>query len=190
MTCSFGFKREVFFNGYIIMKVLSSETVFEGKVFDVRRDTVRDGEAEYERDIVVHTGSCVIVAAHPDNSIALVRQYRHAAEKHLLELPAGTLEEGEDALAAAKRELEEEVGVTAKTWKKLCEFYVSPGFLTEKMYVYLATDLTETAQNLEEDEVLTVERIPIENALLMARSGEIEDAKTMLGVMFAAHALV
>jgi ADP-ribose pyrophosphatase len=171
------------------MKTLSSKTVYEGKVFDVRRDRVAEGDAEYERDIVVHSGSCVIVPVYPDNSVALVRQYRHAAEKHLLELPAGTLEAGEDALAGAKRELEEEVGVTAKSWKKLCEFYVSPGFLTEKMFVYMATDLTETAQRLEEDEIITLERIPIQNAILMARAGEIEDAKTMLGIMFAASSL-
>jgi ADP-ribose pyrophosphatase len=171
------------------MKTLSSKTVYEGKVFDVRRDRVAEGDAEYERDIVVHSGSCVIVPVYPDNSVTLVRQYRHAAEKNLLELPAGTLEAGEDALAGAKRELEEEVGVTAKSWKKLCEFYVSPGFLTEKMFVYMATDLTETAQRLEEDEIITLERIPIQNAILMARAGEIEDAKTMLGIMFAASSL-
>lgn len=171
------------------MKTLSSETVYEGKVFDVRRDRVADSGVEYDRDIVVHSGSCVIVAVYPDNSVAFVRQYRHAAEKHLLELPAGTLEAGEDALTGAKRELEEEIGVTAKDWKKLCEFYVSPGFLTEKMYVYLATDLTETAQRLEADEILTVERIPIQNAILMSREGQIEDAKTMLGIFFAASSL-
>ncbi len=96
------------------MEVLSSETIFNGKVFDVRRDQIRDGEIEYERDIVEHSGSCVIVPIFPDNTIALVRQYRHAAGKHLLELPAGTLEEGEDPLTAAIRELEEEVGVTGR----------------------------------------------------------------------------
>lgn len=168
------------------MKILSSRTVYEGKVFDVRRDCVAESGVEYDRDIVVHSGSCVIVPVFADGTVALVRQYRHAAEKHLLELPAGTLESGEDALAGAKRELEEEIGVTAKSWKKLCEFYVSPGFLTEKMFVYLATDLTETAQRLEEDEILTVERIPIAEALSLAQSGGIEDAKTMLGIMFAA----
>jgi len=167
------------------MKTLSSETVYKGKVFDVRRDRVADSGVEYDRDIVVHSGSCVIVAVYPDNTVALVRQYRHAAQMHLLELPAGTLEPDEDALEGAKRELEEEVGVTAKDWKKLCEFYVSPGFLTEKMYVYMASDLTETAQALEDDEILTVERIPIKNAILMSQEGQIQDAKTIVGIMFA-----
>ena len=106
-------------------------------------------------------------------------------DDNLLELPAGTLEPGEDALTAAKRELEEEVGVTASKMEKLCEFYVSPGFLTEKMFVYMATDLTETAQNLEDDEILTIERIPIQNAILMSQEGQIEDAKTIVGLMFA-----
>ena len=167
------------------MKTLSSETIYKGKIFDVRVDAVREGDVEYERDIVVHSGSCVIVPVYPDNTIVLVRQYRHAAEKHLLELPAGTLEPGEDALTAAKRELEEEVGITAKKMEKLCEFYVSPGFLTEKMFVYMATGLTETAQNLEDDEILTIERIPIQNTMLMIQEGQIEDAKTIVGLMFA-----
>jgi ADP-ribose pyrophosphatase len=172
------------------MKTISSETIYKGKIFDVRVDAVREGDVEYEREVVVHSGSCVIVPVYPDNTVALVRQYRHAAGKHLLELPAGTLEAGEGALTAAIRELEEEVGVTAGKMEKLCEFWVSPGFLTEKMFVYMATGLIETSQNLEADEVLTVERIPIQNAILMSQEGQIEDAKTIIGLMFASRKIM
>ena len=117
--------------------------------------------------------------------IALARQYRHAAGKFLLELPAGTLEPGEDPLTGATRELAEEIGVRADKIEKLCEFYVSPGFLTEKMYVYLATGLTDVGQKLEPDELLTIERYSFDELDMMIRDGRIVDAKTMVGVMLA-----
>jgi ADP-ribose pyrophosphatase len=108
----------------------------------------------------------------------------------LLEIPAGTIEKGEDLETAARRELEEELGVKAETFEKLTEFYVSPGFLTEKMYVYLATGLTATAQNLDEDEILSIERYSFESLFEMIRNGEIEDAKTMCGIMLAGARIV
>jgi ADP-ribose pyrophosphatase len=149
-------------------------------------DRVREGEVEYERDIVLHPGSAVIAPVFEDGTVALVRQYRHAAGKELLELAAGTLEPGETPETCAARELEEEIGVTARRIEKLCEFYVSPGFLTEKMHVYLATEITETSQKLEADEILTVERHAFPALLEMVRSGEIEDAKSIIGIMLAA----
>jgi ADP-ribose pyrophosphatase len=138
---------------------------------------------EYEREIVTHKGSAVIVPVFADNTIALVKQYRHPAQKYLLEIPAGSLEEGEEPEIGARRELEEEIGVTAGKIEKLIEFYVSPGFLAEKMFVYLATDLTETAQNLEADELIEIERISFEQAFQMIKNNEIEDAKTMVGLI-------
>jgi ADP-ribose pyrophosphatase len=168
---------------------LSSETVYEGKVFDIRIDEIRDGDIEYKREIVVHKGSCVVIPVFEDGTVALVRQYRHAAGKYLLEICAGTLNAGEDPKEGAIRELEEEIGVRAAKLEKLTEFYVSPGFLTEKMYVYLATGLTETQQNLEEDEILTIEHHSIPALLEMIRNGEIEDAKTIAGVFIAAGRL-
>ena len=166
---------------------LSSETIYKGKVFDIRVDEIREGDARYNREIVVHKGSAVIVPVFDDGTVALARQYRHAAGKHLLEIPAGTLEIGEDPETGAIRELEEEIGVTARKIEKLCEFYVSPGFLTEKMHIYLATGLTEVGQKLEADEILTVERYSWDQALSMVRSGELEDAKSIVGIVITAQ---
>ena len=107
----------------------------------------------------------MIVPVFEDKTVALVKQYRHAAGKYLLEIPAGSLDENENPEIGARRELEEEIGVTAGNIEKLTEFYVSPGFLTEKMFVYLATDLTETQQNLEEDELIEIEKFTFERSL-------------------------
>ena len=127
-----------------------------------------------------------IVAVTRDGRIPLVRQYRHPAVKFLLELPAGTLNEKERPEEGAARELEEELGVVAGKLEKLCEFFVSPGFCEEKMWLYLATDLKETKQRLEEDELIEVVRLPIDRALQMITDGEIEDAKTIIGLLLAA----
>lgn len=165
---------------------ISSRSVYRGRIFDVRIDTIREGDIEYDREIVVHRGSAVIVPVFDDRTVALVRQYRHAAGKDLLEVPAGSLDEGEDPESGAVRELEEEIGQLAGKIEKIAEFYVSPGFLTEKMFVYLATELTETSQNLEEDELIEIERLTFEQALNKIRGGEIEDAKTIVGLTLAA----
>jgi ADP-ribose pyrophosphatase len=165
---------------------LSSEKIYKGKVFDIRIDDIREGDIEYKREIVVHKGSAVVIPVFDDGTVALVRQYRHAAGKELLEVCAGTLEDGEDPETTAVRELEEEVGMRAGKIEKLTEFYVSPGFLTEKMYVFLATELAETQQNLEDDEILSIERHSIPDLLEMIRKGEIEDAKTMVGITLVA----
>lgn len=171
------------------MKILSSEPIYKGKVLDIRIDEIRDGEIEYKREIVVHRGSAVVVPVFDDGTVALVRQYRHAAGRHLLEIPAGTLDPGEDPKIGAIRELEEEIGVRAANVEKLIEFYVSPGFLTEKMHVFMATGMTEVGQKLEDDEILTVERHSFPALMEMIRTGEIEDAKTIIGVTMAAERL-
>ena len=170
-------------------QTLSTKLVFNGSIFDVRTDRIREGELEYSRDIVVHKGSAVIVPVFDDGTVALVRQYRHAAGIFMLEVPAGSLEIDEDPLTGAIRELEEEVGVVAENVELITEFYVSPGFLTEKMYVFLATSLTETAQNLDGDENIAIERIPLAAAVEMARDGRIEDAKSIIGLMMAGSKL-
>ena len=165
---------------------LDSKKVFAGRVFDVTVDTVREGDQTYVREVVHHRGSAVMLAAFDDGTIALVRQYRHPAVRYLLELPAGTLDDQESPEAGAARELEEELGLVAGKLEKLSEFFVSPGFCEEKMWLYLATDLTETAQRLDDDEMIEVVRLPIERALQMITDGEIEDAKTIIGLMLAA----
>lgn len=166
-------------------KIISTEELYKGKIFDVLLAKIRESDVEYEREIVTHKGSAVIVPVFADNTIALVRQYRHPAQKYLLEIPAGSLETGEDPETGARRELEEEIGVTAGRIEKLIEFYVSPGFLAEKMFVYLATDLAETAQNLEADELINIEKVSFEQAFQMIKNNEIEDAKTMVGLILA-----
>jgi ADP-ribose pyrophosphatase len=166
--------------------VLDSKKIFAGKVFDVTVDSIREGEITYVREVVRHPGSAVIVPVFADGTVAFVRQYRHPAVRYLLELPAGTLNRGERPVEGAARELEEELGVVAADFTKLTEFFVSPGFCEEKMWVYLATSLTETAQHLDDDEIVEVVRLPFARALEMISDGEIEDAKTIIGLMLAA----
>ena len=168
---------------------IDSKKVFAGRVFNVTVDTVREGDATYIREVVHHPGSAVILPAFDDGTIDLVRQYRHPAVKYLLELPAGSLNDKERPEEGAARELEEELGLQAGRLEKLSEFFVSPGFCEEKMWLYLATEMTETAQRLEDDEILEVVRLPIEQALRMITDGEIEDAKTIIGLMLAAPRL-
>lgn len=166
--------------------VLDSKIVFQGRVFEVSVDSIREGDITYDRDVVRHPGSAVIVPVFADGTVALVRQYRHPAVRYLLEVPAGTLNRGERPADGAARELEEELGVVAGRLTKLTEFFVSPGFCEEKMWIYLATSLTETAQHLDEDEIVEIVRLPFSRALEMISEGEIEDAKTIIGLMLAA----
>ena len=167
-------------------KIIDSKTVFRGKVFTVSVDTVQEGEAIYQRDVVHHPGSAVIIPLFPDKTVALVKQYRHPALRYLLEAPAGTLEEREAPEIGAARELEEELGLVAGRLDLLSKFFVSPGFCEEKMWVYLATDLSDSKQNLDEDEIIQVVKIPLEEALEMISDGEIEDAKTIIALLLTA----
>ena len=167
-------------------KVIDSEIVFRGRVIEVAVDTVNEGQISYKREVVHHPGSAVIVPIFDDGTIGMVRQYRHPAVRYLLELPAGTLRRGEVPEEGAARELEEELGLVCGHLEKLSEFFVSPGFLEEKMWIYLATQLTETQQRLEDDELIEVVRLPLSQVLNMITTGEIEDAKTIIGLMLAA----
>ena len=166
--------------------MIERQEIYRGRIFDVSLATVRENEKVYRREIISHPGSVVIVPLFADKTVALVRQYRHPAEKYLLELPAGSLSQGEDPTAGARRELEEEIGVAAGKIEKLTEFYVSPGFLSEKMYLFLATDLTETAQSLDDDEMLSIQKFPLESVPSLILSGELEDAKTIIGLTLTA----
>ncbi|HET8782104.1 MAG TPA: NUDIX hydrolase [Pyrinomonadaceae bacterium] len=167
-------------------KIISSQKVFDGRVFNVTVDTVQEGELTYQREVVHHHGSAVILPVFDDGTVALVRQYRHPAVRYLLEAPAGSLDDGERPDAGAARELQEELGLIAGRMEKLSEFFVSPGFCEEKMWVFLATELTDGPPNPEEDEVLEVVRLSLDEALEMISSGEIQDAKTIIALMLAA----
>jgi ADP-ribose pyrophosphatase len=170
-------------------EVLASEDIFQGRVFTVSSDKVREQGRVHVREVVRHPGSAAIVPLFADRTVALVKQYRHPAVKYLLEIPAGSRDNFETPEACAARELQEELGLVAAHWEKLTEFFPSPGFLAEKMWVYLATDLTETESRPEEDELIECVRLPLARALDMIAVGEIEDAKTIIGLTITAARL-
>lgn len=170
-------------------EVLASEEVYHGRIFDVSAYTIREGEQTYKREVVHHPGGAGVVAVFDDATIALVRQYRHPTLRYLLELPAGRLSPPERPEECAAREMEEEIGVRAGRMEKLAEFFTTPGFCEEKLWVYLATELIETAQNLEGDEQIEIVRVSFPRAFEMISDGEIEDAKTIIGITMAAQRL-
>lgn len=168
-------------------KALSSELVFDGKHIKVRVDQVvgNDGKV-WAKEIVVHPGAVCVVALLGDpqsSQVVLVRQYRHAAGRELLEICAGGLNPGEDPLEAAVRELEEETGYRAGKMVERARFWTTPGFTTEFMVLYEATDLVKTAMNPDEDEAIEVELVTREEALRMIDDGRIQDAKSILGLL-------
>lgn len=166
--------------------VISEQTIFEGRVIDLTLRQARLASGNIvNREVVVNNGAVVIVPLTASNEIRLVRQYRAAAEKWVIELPAGGLESGEDPDLAAPRELLEETGDRAATWHKLGGFYSAPGVLTEFLELYLATDLTPGPNDLEFDEHIEVLTVPWAEAMAMIRRRQIEDGKTIAGLMVA-----
>jgi ADP-ribose pyrophosphatase len=170
-------------------KTLSSKTVYQGKVFWVTSDEVAEpGGVRARRDVIRHNGSVVVLAvdksANPaDPSILLIRQYRHAAGKFLLELPAGRIEPGEKLIPAARRELIEETGYRAKRWSHHVRYFASPGFLSEAMHILLAEDLTLGDATPEEDEKIELHMTPLSEVMRLIQKGSIEDGKTLIGVL-------
>jgi len=166
------------------MKVLDKTSVFQGKLLNVRCDRIADAEGrETTREFVVHPGGVSVVARPTPEEILLVRQYRYPTGETLIELPAGTLEAGEQPVETARRELEEETGYRAARMDFLASYYTTPGFTSELMYLYEASELTYTQQRPEEDESIEVLRIPDDEAMRMLRAGEIRDAKTLVGLL-------
>lgn len=170
-------------------KVISTRTAFRGPVFTVTRDeVVEPSGVKVIRDTVRHSGSVVVLAIDRSDGeprILLVRQYRYPADAYIWELPAGRIDEGENPLAAAKRELIEETGYRAKKWKKAMTFYSSPGFLDEQMWLYLAEDLEAGEAQPEADEFITLRFVSASSVLEQIRRGAIRDAKTIAGVLWA-----
>ncbi len=165
------------------MKITSSKKVYECSLFRVTEDRAVDPKTNFKikRAVVRHAGSAVMMAVDDRKRILLVRQYRLPADQYLWELPAGRLDPGEKPLQAAKRELAEETGYKARTWKKLVSFYASPGYVQEKMTIFLATDLTAGKATPMEDERIETRWFTAREIAEMIRSGKLEDAKTMIG---------
>lgn len=168
-------------------RTLSSERVYQGLRVSVRRDRVELAEGRVmERETVEHPDAVVVVALDDARNVLLVRQYRAAPRQMLLELPAGTIERGEDPMTCAQRELREETGFAAGHFQPLGEFWTTPGFCTERMYAFLATKLRPDALPADDDEQIEVERMAVGEALEKARTGQLHDAKTIAALAMAA----
>jgi len=166
----------------------SSELIFAGKVFSVRRHTVVEpGGVRASREIVHHNGAAVMLPLFADGRILLIRQYRLAAGRMLWELPAGTIDKGETPLQTARRELEEETGYRSKSWRTLLEFYPSPGFVSEKMTLFLAREIRPGPARPEQDERIAVHPFSMAEALALIENGKIVDAKTLVGLLYFAR---
>ncbi|MFZ0632097.1 MAG: NUDIX hydrolase [Acidobacteriaceae bacterium] len=171
-------------------KVLSSKIAYEGPLFRVQTDVIREPNGkEVTRDVIRHGGSAVILAidrskSKKDPLVLLERQFRHAAQQYLYELPAGKMDPGESHLEAAKRELLEETGYQARKWTKLVKYYASPGFLGEWHEVFLAEDLVPGLAQPEEDETIELQFVPLSRLLRLVEKGQIQDGKTMISVMY------
>jgi ADP-ribose pyrophosphatase len=168
--------------------LISSNLSYDGPLFRVYSDRIRENGRELTRDVIRHNGSVVILAIDDsknkkDPMVVLERQYRHAARQYLLEIPAGKLEEGEKPLAGAKRELLEETGLRARRWRKLVRYFASPGFLGEWMQVFVAEGITAGEARPEYDEQIEVKMLPVSEVLRMIEAGKIHDGKTLISLM-------
>lgn len=172
-------------------KTLAAQEVFQGKIVTVKVERVLlpDGR-ESSREIVVHRGAVALVPLLEkagEKEIVLTRQYRKPVEEVLLEIPAGTLEEGEEPLVCAQRELREETGMKAEKLELIATYYSAPGFCTEKMYLYLATGLEPQAGEADFDEKIEVVKLPLPKALELVQKGEIKDGKSIIGILNAVY---
>src|SRR6202161_33261 len=170
------------------VEVISSKLSYEGPLFRVYTDEIVENGRKVSRDVVRHNGSVVILAiddtkSKRDPMVVMERQYRHAAKEYLLEVPAGKMEKGEEALAGAKRELLEETGFKAKRWRKMVRYFARPGFLGEWVQVFVAEGLTLGEAQPEYDEQLEIEMIPLSKLLGMIEEGKVHDGKTLISVM-------
>lgn len=168
--------------------VIDSRRIYEGRKARLRVDAIQlPGGRTSEREILEHHAVAAIVPLDEDGCVVMVRQYRLAAEKVLLEIPAGVIDPGETPEEGAQRELAEETGACAGMLTKLAEFYVSPGISTEVIHLFLAEDLQPASAVTDEDEDIVIQRIPLSTAVLMAERSEFADAKTITGVLLAAR---
>ena len=168
-------------------KTLNSARLYEGKIINLRVDTVELPDKKYsKREIVEHSGAAAVVPLTMDGHVILVKQFRKPMEEIMLEIPAGRLETKESAEKCALRELAEETGYSVGSLEELISFYPSPGFSNEVIHIFIARDLTEGHAKPDEDEYLEVMKFPLEEALKMVEEGTIKDSKTIIGLLMAA----
>lgn len=165
---------------------VESKTIYEGRILKLRVDTVRLPNGRLTtREIAEHSSTICVVPLDDQNNVLLVRQYRKPVEAQLLEVPAGGIESGEDVEEAVLRELQEEIKFTAKTLRHLSSFWISPGWCTEYMHAYLATDLRPANLSADDDENISVERVPLESIFGLIEQGEIQDGKSIASLLLA-----
>lgn len=169
---------------------IESERIYDGAILNVRRDKVmvKDGKTAY-REIIEHNGAVALIAVTDDDKVIMVKQYRKACESELLEIPAGKIDKGEDALNSAIRELKEETGYTASDIRLMTKFYVACGYSQEQISIYLCTGLTPGETDFDEDEDLEIYEIPMDELYEMCMSGEIVDSKSLVGILMAREIL-
>lgn len=169
-------------------KAIASRRIYDGRIIqlDVLDVTLPNGQTS-SREIVQHPGAVAIVPLDESRNVLMVRQWRMAAKRIMLEIPAGTLRSGEDPLLCADRELQEETGCRAEKFERLGSFFVAPGYTTELIHLFLATGLVDSRLPMDDDEFIEVERIPLADALRLVVTGEIEDGKTINGILRAAR---
>ncbi len=170
-------------------KIIESKQLFNGKVFNLRLDQVEVDGKTYQREVIEHPGAAAIVALNTKNQVYLVEQYRSGAATDLLEIPAGGLEDGEDAEACARRELQEEIGMIPETLTRLGGFYVAASYSSEFITIYLAQSLKPSQLAPDADEKLSMTLVPFRTALGKVLTNEITDSKTIIGLIWAAQHL-
>ena len=162
---------------------VESKRIYEGRIINFRVDKLRIATGqEVTREVVEHNGGVTIACQPAPGQVVLIKQYRYSIDQELLELPAGRIEEGEDPMLAAQRELTEETGYQARNWSELVRMYTAPGFCNEMLYVYKATDVIEVGKDLDEDEETEVIVMSVEEAWALVMAGKVQDSKTIAGV--------
>ena len=165
-------------------KTLSSKIIYEGRAVKLRVDTVQAADGrQTTREIVEHADCVAVIVVDADDNVLLVKQFRKPVEKELLEIPAGGIDNGEDPEAAVRRELQEEIGYLPRRIERLGGFYSTPGYCSEYLYLYLATDLTPSQLHAEDTEGIEVVRVPIKQVPELITSGKICDAKSIAGLL-------
>jgi ADP-ribose pyrophosphatase len=171
------------------IKVIDKQSIYKGRIIDLFVEKVMFPAREVAMECIHHPGGAAVVPLFPDKTVALIQQYRYCMSDAIWEIPAGRLEQGEEPLGCAKRELEEEVGYKAVQMRKLTDIYSAPAYCTEVISIFLAQDLIPARQQLDDDEIIKVVRLPLTEAIEKVIAGEIRDAKTVVGLLLTCMSL-